>query len=265
MDGSPSLDFSGDEIERYSRNILLGEVGGTGQARLRAARVLVVGAGGLGSPLLLYLAAAGVGTLGIVDDDMVALSNLQRQVAHTTDRVGTNKVVSAAIALAALNPGTVVEPHAVRLTAANAMALARGYDLVCDGSDNFPTRFLLADACHLAERTLVSGAVLRFDGQLATFPPGGPCYRCLYPTPPPPGMVPTCSEAGILGAVTGVVGTLMANEVLKELMGIGTSMAGRVLIWDALAMRMRTIGLPRDPTCALCGDHPTIRDLSAHV
>jgi len=265
MDGSPSLDFSGDEIERYSRNILLGEVGGTGQARLRAARVLVVGAGGLGSPLLLYLAAAGVGTLGIVDDDMVALSNLQRQVAHTTDRVGTNKVVSAAIALAALNPGTVVEPHAVRLTAANAMALARGYDLVCDGSDNFPTRFLLADACHLAGRTLVSGAVLRFDGQLATFPPGGPCYRCLYPTPPPPGMVPTCSEAGILGAVTGVVGTLMATEVLKELMGIGTSMAGRVLIWDALAMRMRTIGLPRDPTCALCGDHPTIRDLSAHV
>ena len=265
MDGSPSLDFSGDEIERYSRNILLGEVGGTGQARLRAARVLVVGAGGLGSPLLLYLAAAGVGTLGIVDDDTVALSNLQRQVAHTTDRVGTGKVVSAAIALAALNPGTLVEPHAIRLTATNAMALVRGYDLVCDGSDNFPTRFLLADACHLTGRTLVSGAVLRFDGQLATFRPGGPCYRCLYPTPPPPGMVPTCSEAGILGAVTGVVGTLMATEVLKELMGIGTSMAGRVLIWDALAMRMRTIGLPRDPACALCGDHPTIRDLSAHV
>ena len=161
MDGSPSLDFSGDEIERYSRNILLGEVGGTGQARLRAARVLVVGAGGLGSPLLLYLAAAGVGTLGIVDDDTVALSNLQRQVAHTTDRVGIGKVVSAAIALAALNPGTVVEPHAIRLTATNAMALVRGYDLVCDGSDNFPTRFLLADACHLAGRTLVSGAVLR--------------------------------------------------------------------------------------------------------
>ena len=259
------LDFSGDEIERYSRNILLGEVGGTGQARLRAARVLVVGAGGLGSPLLLYLAAAGVGTVGIVDHDTVALSNLQRQVAHTTDRVGMGKVASAAIALAALNPGTVVESHAVRLTAANAMAFVRGYDLVCDGSDNFPTRFLLADACHLAGRTLVSGAVLRFDGQLATFRPCGPCYRCLYPTPPPPGMVPTCSEAGILGAVTGVVGTLMATEVLKEIMGIGTSMAGRVLVWDALATRMRTITLPRDPACALCGAHAAIRDLSAHV
>ena len=265
MDVGPSLDFSGDEIERYSRNILLSEVGGTGQARLRAARVLVIGAGGLGSPLLLYLAAAGVGTLGIVDDDTVALSNLQRQVAHTTDRVGMGKVASAAIAVAALNPDTFVAAHAVHLTAANAMTLVRSYDLVCDGSDNFPTRFLLADACHLAGRTLVSGAVLRFDGQLATFRPGGPCYRCLYPAPPPPGMVATCSEAGILGAVTGVVGTLMATEVLKELMGIGTSMAGRVLIWDALAMRMRTIGLPRDPACALCGDHPTIRDLSAHV
>ncbi len=258
------LDFSRDEMDRYSRNILLAEVGGTGQARLRAARVLVVGAGGLGSPLLLYLAAAGVGTLGIVDDDTVALSNLQRQVAHTTARVGQTKVASAMVALADLNPAVRIVPHAVRLTPGNAMALVGGYDLVCDGSDNFPTRFLVADACHLAGVPVVSGAVLRFDGQLSTFRPGGPCYRCLYPTPPPAGLIPTCSEAGILGAVTGVIGTLMATEVLKELMGIGVTMAGRVLIWDALAARTRVIALPRDPACALCGPAPTIRDLSAH-
>ncbi len=259
------LDFSSDEIDRYSRNILLAEVGGTGQARLRAARVLVVGAGGLGSPVLLYLAAAGVGTIGIVDDDTVALSNLQRQVAHTTARVGMAKVISAQAALAALNPAVQVVPHGVRLNAANAMALVAGYDLVCDGSDNFSTRFLVADACHLAGRPVVSGAVLRFDGQLSTFRPDGPCYRCLYPTPPPAGMVPTCSEAGILGAVTGVIGTLMATEVLKELMGIGATMAGRLLIWDALAARTRTIGLGRDPACALCGNNATIHDLSAHA
>ncbi len=259
------LDFTPGEIDRYSRNILLAEVGGTGQARLRAARVLVVGAGGLGSPLVLYLAAAGVGTLGLADHDTVALSNLQRQVAHTTDRVGMGKVASASVAVAALNPEVRVEPHTGRLTAANAMELVRAYDLVCDGTDNFPTRFLLADACHLARRTLVSAAVLRFDGQLSTFRPGGPCYRCLYPAPPPPGLVPTCSEAGILGAVTGVMGALMATEVLKEIMGIGDTMAGRVLIWDALAARVRTIALPRDPACALCGDHPSITDLGIHA
>lgn len=258
------LDFSSDEIDRYSRNILLAEVGGTGQAKLRAARVLVVGAGALGSPLLLYLAAAGVGTLGIVDHDAVALSNLQRQVAHTTGRVGMGKVASAIQAIAALNSHVQVESWAVRCSAANAMSLVRDYDVICDGTDNFPTRFLLADACHLAGRTLVSGAVLRFDGQVATFRPAGPCYRCLVPAAPPPGMVPTCSEAGILGAVTGVVGTLMATEVLKEIMGIGTTLAGRVLLWDALATRMRVVGLPRDPACPLCGDHPTITDLSGH-
>ena len=260
-----NLDFSDDEVDRYSRNILLAEVGGTGQARLRAARVLVVGAGGLGSPVLLYLAAAGVGTLGIVDDDTVAVSNLQRQIAHTTAQVGVAKVASATATLMALNPHTRVEPHAVRLVAANAMDLVRDYDLVCDGSDTFQTRFLLADACHLAGRTLVSGAVLRFDGQMSTFRPGGPCYRCLYPAPPPPGMVPSCGEAGILGTVTGVIGTLMATEIVKEIMQIGTGMAGRVLIWDALAARMRTVALPRDPACALCGDHATIHDLSLHV
>ena len=260
------LDFTDDEITRYSRNILLAEVGGAGQARLRAARVLVVGAGGLGSPLALYLAAAGVGTLGLVDDDRVDLSNLQRQVAHTTDRVGMAKVDSAAAACRAINPSVTVEAHATRLTADNAMALVGAYDLVCDGCDNFPTRFLVADACALARRTLVSAAVLRFDGQLSTFKPhaGGPCYRCLHPAPPPPGLVPTCAEAGILGAVTGVMGTMQATEALKEVMGIGDGLSGRLLVWDALAARVRTIKLPRDPACPLCGPHATIHDLSAH-
>ena len=259
-------DFSEDEITRYSRNILLAEVGGTGQARLRAARVLIVGAGGLGSPLALYLAAAGVGTLGLVDDDRVDLSNLQRQVAHTTDRVGMPKVHSAAAACRAINPAVTIEPHQVRLTADNAMALIAAYDLVCDGSDNFPTRFLVADACALARRTLVSAAVLRFDGQLSTFKPheGGPCYRCLHPAPPPDGLVPTCGEAGILGAVTGVMGSLQAAEALKELLGIGEGLSGRLLVWDALAARVRTVRLPPDPACPLCGPHATIHDLSAH-
>ncbi|MDT7950154.1 MAG: molybdopterin-synthase adenylyltransferase MoeB [Acetobacteraceae bacterium] len=261
------MDFSEDEIARYSRHILLAEVGGTGQAKLRAARVLIIGAGGLGSPLLLYLAAAGVGTLGVVDDDRVDLSNLQRQIAHTTDRVGVAKVDSAAGAARAINPAVSVHTHATRLTAGNALDLIRDYDLVCDGSDNFDTRFLVADACVLAKRTLVSAAVLRFDGQLSVFKPhvGGPCYRCLHPAPPPPGLVPSCSEAGILGAVTGVMGTLQATETLKEIMGIGESLSGRLLIWDALGARMRTVRLPRDPACPLCGDHPIITDLSAHA
>ncbi len=260
------LDFSEDEIARYSRHILLSEVGGTGQARLRAARVLVVGAGGLGSPALLYLAAAGVGTIGLIDDDRVELSNLQRQIAHTTARVGQAKVASAAEAARAINPAVAIETHEARLNAANALELIGGYDLVCDGSDNFETRFLVADACVLARRTLVSAAVLRFDGQLSVFKPhvGGPCYRCLHPAAPPPGLVPSCSEAGILGAVTGVMGTLQATEALKEIVGIGESLSGRLLIWDALSARMRTVRLPRDPACPLCGEHPTITDLSAH-
>ena len=258
------LDFTDDQITRYSRNILLAEVGGLGQAKLLAARVLVVGAGGLGCPLVLYLAAGGVGTIGIVDDDAVELSNLQRQVAHTTDRIGDAKVASLAASVAALNPATCIEQHATRLTRSNVEALIGGYDLVCDGSDNFATRFLLNDACVLARKTLVSAAVLRFDGQLATFKPGGPCYRCLHPAPPPPGTVPTCGEAGVLGAVTGVMGSLQAAEVLKEILGVGDSLAGRLLIWDALGTRFRTITLPRDPVCPACGDHPSIRDLSGH-
>ena len=258
-------EFTDDEITRYSRHILLAEVGGTGQARLRDARVLLIGAGGLGSPLLLYLAAAGIGTIGLVDDDTVDLTNLQRQIAHTTDRLGQPKVKSAAEAARAINPAVVIEQHQTRLTADNAMQLIGAYDLVCDGSDNFDTRFLVADACVLAARTLVSAAVLRFDGQLSTFKPhadpAGPCYRCLHPAPPPPGLVPSCSEAGILGAVTGVMGSLQATEVLKEVMGIGESLSGRLLIWDALAARIRTIRLRKDPACALCGPNPSITGL----
>jgi adenylyltransferase/sulfurtransferase len=260
------LDFTEDEIRRYSRHILLAEVGGTGQAKLKAARVLVIGAGGLGSPLVLYLAAAGVGTIGIVDDDHVELSNLQRQVAHTTARIGTSKVASAATAATAINPDIQIEPHALRLDADTAHALIARYDLICDGTDNFATRFLVADACALARRTLVSAAVLRFEGQLSVFKPreGGPCYRCLYGEAPPEGTVPTCSEAGVLGAVTGVMGTLQATEVLKEILGIGQSLAGRLLIWDALATTFRTVRLRPDPHCALCGPEATIKDLSAH-
>jgi adenylyltransferase/sulfurtransferase len=260
------LDFSEDDIHRYSRHILLQQVGGIGQAKLKAARVLVVGAGGLGSPLILYLAAAGIGTLGIVDDDAVDLSNLQRQIAHTTDRIGVGKVASAAQAAQALNPGVTIEQHPLRLSAGNALDLVSRYDIVCDGTDNFDTRFLVADACALAKRTLVSAAVLRFEGQLSTFKPhtGGPCYRCLYAAPPPPGVVPTCSEAGVLGAVTGVMGTLQATEVLKEIIGIGDSMSGRLLVWDALDARFRTIKLHPDPACALCGPNATIKDLGAH-
>jgi adenylyltransferase/sulfurtransferase len=261
------LDFSEDEIRRYSRHILLGEVGGTGQAKLKSAKVLVIGAGGLGSPLLLYLAAAGIGTIGVVDDDTVELSNLQRQVAHTTARIGAPKVDSAAEAARAINPGVRVEPHRLRLSADNALDLIGRYDLVCDGTDNFATRFLVADAAALARRTLVSAAVLRFEGQLSVFKPheGGPCYRCLYPEAPPEGVVPTCREAGVLGAVTGVMGTLQATEVLKEVMGIGDSLSGKLLVWDALASRFRTVKLRPDPHCALCGPAATIRDLSAHA
>ncbi len=262
------LEFSEDEIQRYSRHILLAEVGGTGQARLKAARVLAVGAGGLGCPVVLYLAAAGVGTIGIVDDDRVELSNLQRQIAHTTGRLGAMKAVSAAEAAVAINPGVRIETHPTRLTADNAGALVADYDIVCDGTDNFATRFLVADACVLGRRTLVSAAVLRFEGQLSVFKPhahaGGPCYRCLFPEPPPEGVVPSCSEAGVLGAVTGVMGTLQATETLKEILGIGESLSGRLLIWDALATRFRLVRLRQDPACALCGPAATIRDLSQH-
>ena len=256
MDEAMDLNFSEDEVRRYARHILLREVGGVGQAKLKAARVLIVGAGGLGSPLALYLAAAGVGTLGLVDPDVLELSNLQRQVAHATDRLGMAKVESAAQAMRALNPEVTVHTHAVQLRADNVAALIADYDLVCDGTDNFETRFLLADACVAGRRTLVSAAVLRFEGQLSTFKPHldpeGPCYRCLYPAPPPAGTVPSCSEAGVLGAVTGVMGTLQATEVLKEIIGIGESLSGWLLVWDALAASFRKIRLRRDPECSIC-------------
>jgi molybdopterin-synthase adenylyltransferase len=264
-----AAELTEDEIQRYSRHILLKEVGGIGQAKLREASVLVVGAGGLGSPLLLYLAAAGVGRIGIIDDDRVELSNLQRQIAHGTDRLGMGKASSAAAAARGINPEVRIEPHVCRLDAGNALDLIGAYDIACDGSDNFATRFLLADACFLARRTLVSAAVLRFEGQLSVFrphvDPEAPCYRCLYPEPPPPGLVPSCSEAGVLGAVTGVMGTLQATEVLKEILGIGESLAGRVLIWDALGARMRSVRLRRDPACRLCGPEAEIHDLVRHA
>jgi adenylyltransferase/sulfurtransferase len=250
------IDLNEDEIQRYARHILLPEVGGNGQMRLKAARVLIVGAGGLGSPLLLYLAAAGVGTIGLIDHDRVELSNLQRQVAHGTADVGRLKVESAARAAQAINPHVAVQLFAERLNARNVAALIGGYDLVCDGTDNFPTRFLLADACVRGRRTLVSAAVLRFEAQVSVFKPHAgdlPCYRCLYPEAPPAEDVVSCAEAGVLGAVTGVAGTLQATEALKEVLGIGQSLAGRLLIWDALATRFRVIAVPRDPGCAVCG------------
>jgi adenylyltransferase/sulfurtransferase len=263
-----NLEFTENELSRYSRHILLAEVGAVGQAKLREARVLIVGAGGLGSPLALYLAAAGVGTLGLVDHDTLELSNLQRQVAHVTARIGRNKAESAAETLAALNPDVRVEIHARRMDVATALEIIPRYDIVCDGTDNFGTRFLLGDACHLLGKPLVSAAVLRFEGQLSVFQghrgAPHPCHRCLHPEPPPEGLVPTCSEAGVLGAVTGVMGTLQATEVLKLILGIGETLTGRLLLWDALDARFRTVKLSRDPACALCGEAATIRDLTGH-
>jgi molybdopterin-synthase adenylyltransferase len=257
--------LSDEELERYARHIVLREVGGVGQAKLRRARVLVIGAGGLGSPLILYLAAAGIGTLGIVDDDRVSLSNLQRQIAYRTRDVGRAKTDSAAEAVAALNPGTHVELHPVRLRADNALEIIGRYDIVADGSDNFATRFLVNDACFFARKTLVSAAVTEFEGQLATYKAhertGLPCYRCLFPEPPPPGTTPSCSETGILGAAAGVMGTLQALEVLKEILDLGESLAGKLLIYEALTTRFRSVRVPPDPACRLCGPEPEVRDL----
>ena len=255
-----------EELERYARHIVLREVGGVGQAKIRNARVLIVGAGGLGSPCALYLAAAGVGRLGIVDDDAVSLSNLQRQVLFATADVGVSKVEAAAAHLRALNPGVTVIARQVRLTAANVMALIEDYDIVADGSDNFETRFLLNDACYFARKILVSAAVTEFDGQLATFRAWDrhgsyPCYRCLFPAPPPAGTVASCSETGVLGAAAGVMGSLQALEVLKQITGIGEGLAGKILITDTLAARFRTVSLGPDPACRLCGQHPEIHGL----
>jgi len=257
-----------EQIQRYARHIVLREVGGIGQSKLLAAKVLVIGAGGLGSPLLMYLAAAGVGTIGVVDDDVVSLSNLQRQIAHGTADIGRAKVESAQDRANGLNPDVTFVPHETRLNAGNVMALLADYDIVADGSDNFDTRFLLNDACYLAGKTLVSAAVLQFDGQLSTYKAHlgapHPCYRCIFPEPPPEGAVPTCATGGVLGAMAGIMGTMQATEVLKEILVIGQSMSGRLLIHDGLASESRTIRVKPDPTCALCGETPSITDLSGH-
>ncbi len=265
-------DLSDAQVERYARHILLREVGGVGQQKLLNAKVLVIGAGGLGSPVLMYLAAAGVGTIGVVDDDTVDLSNLQRQIAHTTDRVGVAKVESAAMTAAALNPDVRIVPHRTRIDAANALDLIAGYDVVADGSDNFETRFLINDACYLAKKPLVSAAILRFDGQIGTYKAHvhgedgshGPCYRCIFREPPPPGQIPSCAEAGVLGALCGLMGSMQASEVLKEILGIGDSLSGHLMVIDGLAMEFRKIAVKADPGCPLCGETPTIRDLSIH-
>jgi molybdopterin/thiamine biosynthesis adenylyltransferase len=259
--------LTADELERYARHIVLREVGGPGQAALKGARVLVVGAGGLGAPALLYLAAAGVGTLAVVDDDAVSLSNLQRQVIHGTPDVGHAKTESAAAAIRRLNPHVAVTTHVVRLTAANALDLIGAADIVVDGSDNFETRYLVSDACYLAKRPLVTAAVGTFDATLTTIRAHergkdgrpNPTYRCLFPEPPPAGTVPACEEAGILGALTGVVGSLMALEVIREIVGFGEGLVGRLLMIDARSLRFETLSYAWDPNNPLSGEHPTIR------
>lgn len=253
--------FSDDELERYARHIVLREIGGPGQAKLKASRVLVVGAGGLGAPILLYLAAAGIGTIGIVDDDMVSLSNLQRQVVHGTPDVGRPKTESAAEAVNRINPHVAIEPLRLRLTDENVIDLLRSFDLVLDGSDNFATRYAVSDACFHARKPLVTGAVGIFDGSLTTIRAHeagadgtpNPTYRCLFPERPPEGLLPTCAEAGVLGALTGVVGSLMALEAIKELLGLGESLVGRLLLYDARSTRFETVSYRWDPTNPLSG------------
>jgi len=267
------MSFTETQIRRYARHILLREVGGAGQEKLLGAKVLVIGAGGLGSPMLLYLAAAGVGTIGIVDDDVVDLSNLQRQVVHSTAAIGRPKVDSARQTLAGINPDVTLVTHPERLGVDNVERLIAGYDVIADGSDNFATRFLVNDACWFAKKTLVSAAILRFDGQIATFKPHvldatgerGPCYRCIFREAPPPGQIPSCAEAGVLGALCGVMGSLQASEVIKEVLGVGESLSGALLIVEGLATTFRKIKVRRDPGCPLCGDNPTITDLSIHA
>ncbi len=253
--GSSTL--SAAELRRYARHLVIPEVGVEGQERLRAARVLLVGAGGLGSPASLYLAAAGVGTLGLVEFDRVDESNLQRQVLYGDADLGRPKIEAAVERLRGVNPNVRFEPHPVRLDAGNALELVEGYDLVVDGSDNFPTRYLVNDACVKAGRPDVWGAVFRFEGQVSIFgAPGGPCYRCLFPEPPPPGLVPSCAEGGVLGVLPGIVGALQANEAVKWILGAGDSLVGRLVLFDALAFRFRELQLPRSPECPVCSREP---------
>ena len=258
------MEFTEEYIQRYSRHIILDDVGGKGQQKLALAKVLIIGAGGLGSPAALYLAAAGVGTLGLVDGDVVDLSNLQRQILHTTATIGVPKVESGRRTLSALNPDLTLHTYAENISEENALRLFPDYDIILDGSDNFSTRYLVNDACFFSKKTLISGSIFRFEGQLTTIKPheGYPCYRCLYPDPPPAGLVPNCQEAGVLGVLAGTIGILQASEAIKEILGIGETLADRLLMYDALEMQFRKVSRPKDPACRLCGPHPTIQDLN---
>lgn len=259
------MDFTEDQITRYSRHILLPEVGGKGQKKLAQARILIIGAGGLGSPAGLYLAAAGVGTLGLIDNDVVDLSNLQRQVIHHTPDLGRPKVQSGKEKIQALNPDVSVVMHEERLTADNALDLFSDYDVVLDGSDNFPTKFLANDACWFARKPLVHGGILRFDGRVLTILPGrSACLRCVFKQPPPPGLVASCQEAGVIGVLAGIIGTIQATEALKLVLGIGRPLTDRLLDFDARRTQFREIKIKRNPRCPLCGEHPTITELFEH-
>jgi adenylyltransferase/sulfurtransferase len=255
-------ELTNEEVKRYSRHLIMPEVGLDGQKRLKAARVLCIGAGGLGSPAALYLAAAGVGTIGLVDFDVVDFSNLQRQILHGTPDVGRPKLASAKDRLSAINPGVRLEMHETALTSKNALAIFREYDVILDGTDNFPTRYLVNDACVLLGKPNAYGSIFRFEGQASVFAAeNGPCYRCLYPEPPPPGLVPSCAEGGVLGVLPGVIGTIQATETIKLITGIGEPLIGRFMIYDALRMRFRELKLRKDPECPVCGERPTVREL----
>ena len=255
------MDLSREELLRYSRHLILPDVALAGQKRLKAARILLIGAGGLGSPAALYLAAAGVGTLGLVDFDVVDVTNLQRQVLHGTSAVGRPKLESAGSRIQDINPHVHVEPYETRLTSENALEIMRDYDVIVDGTDNFATRYLTNDACVILGKPNVYGSIFRFEGQASVFAlPNGPCYRCLFPDPPPPGMVPSCAEGGVLGVLPGLVGTIQATEALKLVLGVGETLSGRLLLIDALTMRFRTVRVQRDPTCPACGTRE-IREL----
>jgi len=257
-----SAELTREELLRYGRHLILPEIGMAGQQKLKASRVLLVGAGGLGSPAALYLAASGVGTMGIVDCDVVDLTNLHRQIIHGTQDVGRSKLDSAEESIHAINPNVEVVKHETLLTSDNALEIVGQYDLVVDGTDNFPTRYLVNDACVLLDKTNVYGSIFRFDGQASVFcAPGGPCYRCLYPEPPPPGVVPSCAEGGVLGILPGVIGLIQATEAIKLILGIGEPLIGRLLLYDALTMRFRELRIRRDPECRICGDHPTLTHL----
>jgi adenylyltransferase/sulfurtransferase len=254
--------FTPDQLNRYSRHFLLPEVGEAGQAKLLDAKVLLIGAGGLGSPTAYYLAAAGVGTIGIVDMDTVDVSNLQRQILHTNDRVGMPKVESARLTLNGLNPDIKINTYQERVSSENIMELISGYDIIVDGCDNFPTRYLVNDACFIAGKPNVHGSIFQFEGQATVFAPGrGPCYRCLFPEPPPPGAAPSCQEAGVLGVLPGLVGCVQALETMKLILGAGKPLIGRMIYFDTLSMELRIHKLRKDPACPLCGEHPTVKEL----